>query len=72
MEPYALQIVTNRHLHEVMQSKGYSVDYFEYDGGPAFLNWSGGVGRGLPLLMSTTKQESKVSQAEIVRNRAAN
>lgn len=51
MESYSMQIASNQHMRDVLQAKGYPIHYFEYDGGHAFLNWSGGMTRGLVFLL---------------------
>jgi enterochelin esterase family protein len=45
------QIDANRHMRDVLREKGYPVGYSEYDGGHAFLNWSGGMADALLFLM---------------------
>ncbi|MGC1186982.1 MAG: enterochelin esterase [Candidatus Acidiferrales bacterium] len=52
MESYAGQIDSNRRMRDVLQEKGYLAGYSEYDGGHAFLNWSGGMANGLLSLVS--------------------
>jgi enterochelin esterase-like enzyme len=44
------EIKPNHHMRDVLKSKGYPVGYFEYDGGHSFLNWAGGMERGLIFL----------------------
>jgi enterochelin esterase-like enzyme len=41
------QDAANRHMRDVLRDKSYSIGYSEYDGGHAFLNWSGGMANGL-------------------------
>ncbi len=55
MESYSMQIAANQHMRDVLNEKGYPVKYFEYDGGHAFLNWSGGMARGLVFLLGGDK-----------------
>jgi hypothetical protein len=50
MESFSMQIAANRHMRDVLNAKGYAIGYSEYDGGHAFLNWSGGMARGLLFL----------------------
>jgi enterochelin esterase family protein len=53
MEGYSMQITANQHMRDVLSAKGYTLGYSEYDGGHAFLNWSGGMARGLVFLLGT-------------------
>ncbi len=55
MESYPMQITPNQHMRNVLRAKGYPIGYFEYDGGHAFLNWSGGMARGLVFLLGPDK-----------------
>lgn len=50
MESFPVQIAANRHMRDVLSAKGYAIGYSEYDGGHAFLNWSGGMARALLFL----------------------
>lgn len=50
MEGPTFEIKPNHHMRDVLQSKGYPVGYFEYNGGHAYLNWAGGMERGLIFL----------------------
>ena len=52
MESYAMQIDDNRRMRAVLAAKGYPLHYSEYDGGHAFLNWSGGMADGLQFLLA--------------------
>jgi enterochelin esterase family protein len=54
MESYAMQIDANRHMRDTLRGKGYVAGYSEYDGGHAFLNWSGGMANGLLFFARTT------------------
>ena len=42
---------SNRHFRDVLQAKGYSVHYQEYNGGHHEANWRGSVADGLIILM---------------------
>ncbi|WP_144394152.1 alpha/beta hydrolase [Pleionea sediminis] len=48
-------IGTNRQLRDILLVKGYSVDYREYKGGHAYLNWRHDVADGLISLLETTR-----------------
>jgi enterochelin esterase-like enzyme len=50
MESYVVQIGTNRRMRNTLKTKGYPVDYVEYDGGHSFLTWSCGMVAGLENL----------------------
>ncbi len=52
MENYAMQVDDNRHMRTALVAKGYPLHYSEYDGGHAFLNWSGGMADGLQFLLA--------------------
>jgi enterochelin esterase family protein len=52
------QIDQNRHMRDVLREKGYPVGYSEYDGGHAFLNWSGGTANGLIFLMPAANTQA--------------
>lgn len=41
------QLVTNRHMRNVLKAKGYEVSYHEYNGGHDYLVWRGTLGDGL-------------------------
>jgi enterochelin esterase-like enzyme len=47
MESYTVQIDANRRMRDTLRGKDYVAGYSEYDGGHAFLNWSGGMANGL-------------------------
>ena len=49
---YAMQIDDNRRMRKALVAKGYPLHYSEYDGGHAFLNWSGGMADGLQFLLA--------------------
>jgi enterochelin esterase-like enzyme len=53
MESYAVQIDANRRMRDALRGKGYVTGYSEYDGGHAFLNWSGGMANGLLFFART-------------------
>lgn len=60
MEGYPMQIEANRHMRDVLRGKGYDIGYAEYDGGHAFLNWSGGMANGLLFFAGgSTKHNSQ-------------
>ncbi len=44
------QIVANRHLRDVLQAKGYAVQYQEYHGGHEWVCWRGSLADGLMIL----------------------
>jgi len=50
MEGPTFEIKPNQHMRDVLQSKGYPVGYFEFNGGHSYLNWAGGMERGLIFL----------------------
>jgi enterochelin esterase-like enzyme len=52
-EGAANQLATNRHLRDVLQLKGYSVTYSEFDGGHDSLCWRGSMVNGLISLSGT-------------------
>jgi enterochelin esterase-like enzyme len=54
-----MQIESNQHMRDVLMEKGYPVHYSEYDGGHAFLNWSGGMANSLLLLMGQKEFSAK-------------
>lgn len=43
-------LTANRHLRDVLEAKGYAVDYKEFNGGHSILNWRGSVADGLQAL----------------------
>jgi enterochelin esterase family protein len=53
------QIDANRHMRDVLREKGYPVGYSEYDGGHAFLNWSGGMANSLLFLMPARNTQAR-------------
>ncbi|GLV61174.1 hypothetical protein KDH_79900 [Dictyobacter sp. S3.2.2.5] len=46
------QVVTNRHLRDVLQAKGYEASYAEFNGGHEYLCWRGSLANGLLTLLS--------------------
>lgn len=46
------QVVVNRHMRDVLQAKGYSVHYREFNGGHEYLNWRGTLADALLVLMA--------------------
>jgi enterochelin esterase family protein len=52
------QLDQNRHMRDVLREKGYPLGYLEYDGGHAFLNWSGGMANGLIFLMPAANTQA--------------
>jgi enterochelin esterase-like enzyme len=42
---------SNRELRDVLQVKGYDVDYHEFDGGHEYVNWRGSLADGLVSLL---------------------
>lgn len=50
--PLTDQVLTNRHLRDVLQAKGYEVHYAEFNGGHTYLCWRGSLANGLLTLLS--------------------
>jgi enterochelin esterase-like enzyme len=48
-------VVTNRHLRDVLNAKGYGVHYAEFNGGHEYLNWRGTLADGLIYLVGTKR-----------------
>lgn len=46
------QILSNRHLRDILRAKGYDVHYAEFNGGHDYLCWRGSLGDGLLTLLS--------------------
>jgi enterochelin esterase-like enzyme len=46
------QILSNRHLHDILRAKGYEVHYSEFNGGHDYLCWRGSLADGLLTLLS--------------------
>jgi len=55
------QVVVNRHMRDVLQAKGYQVQYREFNGGHEYLNWRGTFADALLALFgkSTTPTTTK-------------
>ena len=47
---------TNRQLRDVLQVKGYNVDYREFDGAHAYVNWRGSLADGLISLLGEREE----------------
>jgi enterochelin esterase-like enzyme len=45
------QLDTNRRLRDVLRSKGYTIDYREFNGNHTYLVWRGTFGGGLISLL---------------------
>ena len=45
--------LSNRHLHHLLQAKGYDVTYREYVGAHDFVTWRGSLADGLIHLFGT-------------------
>ena len=43
----------NRHLRDVLQAKGYAVEYREFNGGHSVLSWRDALADGLLSLLAT-------------------
>ncbi|WP_233098050.1 alpha/beta hydrolase [Dictyobacter vulcani] len=52
LEPLADMVTTNRHMRNVLEAKGYRVDYSEFEGGHDYLCWRGTLADGLISLTS--------------------
>lgn len=52
-------VIVNRHLRDVLQAKGYRVDYREFNGGHEYINWRGTLADGLLSLIGKGKAEKK-------------
>ena len=54
MESDSMEVGPNRRMRDALSAKGELGGYSEYDGGHSFLNWSGGMVRGLEFLTNGT------------------
>lgn len=52
------QILVNRHMRDVLQAKGYSVHYREFNGGHEYLNWRGTLADALLVLVGKGAAEN--------------
>lgn len=50
-------LIANRHLRDVLQAKGYSVELQEINGGHDFFNWQASLADGLISLLNTKKEK---------------
>ncbi|HET6853900.1 MAG TPA: hypothetical protein VFH46_16475, partial [Pyrinomonadaceae bacterium] len=66
-------LIANRHLRDVLQAKGYSVELQEINGGHDFFNWQASLADGLISLLNTKKEKRKnrPSLAAVFRLRRA-
>jgi len=54
------QVVVNRHMRDVLQAKGYSIHYREFNGGHEYFNWRGTFADALLALFGKrTSQKTK-------------
>jgi enterochelin esterase-like enzyme len=53
------QVVVNRHMRDVLQSKGYFVHYREFNGGHEYLNWRGTLSDALLVLVGKDAPNNK-------------
>jgi enterochelin esterase family protein len=51
------QVVVNRHMRDVLQAKGYSVHYREFNGGHEYFNWRGTFADALLALFGKDKSK---------------
>jgi enterochelin esterase family protein len=47
------QLLANRHMRDILRTKGYEVHYAEYNGGHEYLCWSGTLADGLLALIGS-------------------
>ena len=52
-------LIASRHLRDVLQAKGYTVQLQEIDGGHDFFNWQAALPDGLTALLKTKEGEMK-------------
>jgi enterochelin esterase-like enzyme len=53
------QLDTNRRLRDVLRSKGYVVDYREFNGNHTYLDWRGTFGNGLTSLLGDGRTDAQ-------------
>lgn len=53
---------TNRQLRDVLELKGYQVDYYQYKGGHSHLGWRHTIGKGLISLLGKENANNKLQQ----------
>jgi len=51
----------NRHMRDVLQAKGYSVHYREFNGGHEYLNWRGTLADALLALVGKSAAVNKTT-----------
>jgi len=52
-------LIASRHLRDVLQAKGYTVQLQEINGGHDFFNWQAALPDGLTALLKTKEGEMK-------------
>ncbi|GCE29112.1 hypothetical protein KDA_45960 [Dictyobacter alpinus] len=58
LESLADMVTTNRHMRNVLEAKGYHVDYSEFQGGHDYLCWRGSLSDGLISLTADWQVDS--------------
>jgi enterochelin esterase family protein len=53
---------TNRQLRDVLELKGYQVDYYQYKGGHSHLGWRHTIGKGLISLLGKENANNKLQR----------